>query len=105
VVDQLERVTLLHTEITGFSEFSAHAKPQDVINLLSRLFSKFDMLCEQYGVYKLHTLGDTYIVMGYSGKVAKDRRTLDDTIIEGYNVLQVAHQMLEIMQEERKRSA
>ena len=41
--------------------------------------------------------------MGYTGKVAKDRRTLDDAIIESYNVLQVAMQMLEIFQEECKR--
>ena len=45
------------------------------------------MLCEQYGVYKLHTIGNEYLVMGYNGKVAKDRRTLDDSILEGYNVL------------------
>lgn len=70
---------------------------------MSRLFSKFDQLCEQHGVYKLHTMGDAYVVMGYTGKVAKDRRTLDDAIIEGYNVLQVALQMLEILQEECKR--
>ena len=47
-------------------------------------------MCEQHGVQKLHTLGDSYIVMGYTGKVAKDRRTMEDAILEGYNVLQVA---------------
>lgn len=30
------------------------------------------------------------MVMGYNGKVAKDRRTLEDAILEGYNILQVA---------------
>ena len=97
VVDQLEHVTLLHTEIAGFSEFSAMSKPGDAIALMSRLFSKFDQLCEQHGVYKLHTMGDAYVVMGYTGKVVKDRRTLDDAFIEGYNVLLVALQMLEIL--------
>lgn len=45
------------------------------------------------------------MVMGYSGKVAKDRRSLEDAILEGYNVLQVAMQMLEIVQDERKSSS
>lgn len=73
--------------------------------LMSRLFAKFDQLCEQHGVYKLHTIGDCYVVLGYSGKVAKDRRTSEDAIIEGYNILQVAMQMTEILQEECKRSS
>ena len=54
---------------------------------MSRLFAKFDSLCEQHGVYKLHTMGYSYIVMGYTGKVAKDRRTHEDAILEGYNIL------------------
>lgn len=58
-----------------------------MVSLLNRLFSKFDELCEQHGVYKLTTLGHTYVVMGYCGKIAKDRRTVDDAVMEGYNVL------------------
>ena len=87
MVDQLDKVTLVFAEITGVQSFCANSKPQEVISMLSRLFSKFDMLCEQYGVYKLHTIGNEYLVMGYNGKVAKDRRTLDDSILEGYNAL------------------
>ena len=48
-------------------------------------------------------MGHAYVIMGYNGKVAKDRRTTEDAIMEGYNVLQVALQMLEIVQEEKKR--
>jgi class 3 adenylate cyclase len=42
VVDSLENVTLLYTDMVGFTEFSRTNKPQEVVNLLSRLFSKFD---------------------------------------------------------------
>lgn len=83
----------MFAEIGGFKEYCSHAKAQDILALISRLFSKFDQMCEQHGVYKLHTLGDSYFVMGYTGKVAKDRRTMDDAINEGYNVLQMAMQM------------
>lgn len=74
-----------------------------MIGLLNRLFSKFDILCEQYGVQKIHTLGDLYVVMGYSGKINKEKRTMEDAVTEAHNLLQVAVQMTEIIDEERKR--
>ena len=75
VVDSLENVTLLYTDMVGFTKFSKNNKPQEVVNLLSRLFSKFDQLCEQIGVYKVHTIGDCYVIMSYTGKIAKERRS------------------------------
>ena len=75
VVDSLDNVTLLYTDMVGFTEFSKNNKPQEVVNLLSRLFSKFDQLSEQIGVYKVHTIGDCYVIMGYTGKIAKERRS------------------------------
>jgi class 3 adenylate cyclase len=75
VVDSLDNVTLLYTDMVGFTEFSSKTKPQEVVNLLSRLFSKFDQLCEQIGVYKVHTIGDCYVIMSYTGKIAKERRS------------------------------
>lgn len=42
VVDSLDNVTLLYTDMVGFTEFSKNSKPGDVVQLLSRLFSKFD---------------------------------------------------------------
>ena len=75
VVDSLDNVTLLYTDMVGFTEFSKNTKPQEVVNLLSRLFSKFDQLCEQIGVYKVHTIGDCYVIMSYTGKIAKERRS------------------------------
>jgi len=71
--------------------------------LLNRLFCKFDNLCEQYGVYKVHTLGDIYVIMGYSGKVAKEKRTMEDATQEAYATLQVGIQMTEIVMEERSK--
>ena len=42
VVDQLDNVTLLYTDMVGFTEFSKNHTPTEVVTLLSRLFSKFD---------------------------------------------------------------
>jgi class 3 adenylate cyclase len=43
VVDILDNVTLLYTDMVGFTAFSNSVKnPQEVVQLLSKLFSKFD---------------------------------------------------------------
>lgn len=55
--------------------------------MLARLYSKFDNLCEQYGIYKVHTLCDIYVISGYKGKVSGEKRTSDDALAEAYNVL------------------
>ena len=80
-------MTLLYTDMVGFTEFSKNSKPADVVQLLSRLFSKFDQLCEQIGVYKVHTIGDCYVVMSYTGKIPKERRSQAVQIEEAYRVI------------------
>ena len=75
VVDIMDNVTLLYTDMVGFTEFSKNHPPSEVVALLSRLFSKFDQLCDSIGCYKVHTIGDCYVVMGYTGKIAKERRS------------------------------
>ena len=62
-----------------------------MLGLLARLYSKFDNLCEQYSIYKVHTLCDIYVITGYKGKVSGEKRTSDDALAEAYNVLQAAH--------------
>lgn len=43
MVDVLENVTLLYTDMVGFTQFSNNVKnPVEVVQLLSKLFSKFD---------------------------------------------------------------
>jgi class 3 adenylate cyclase len=43
VVDVLDNVTLLYTDMVGFTQFSNNVKnPIEVVQLLSKLFSKFD---------------------------------------------------------------
>jgi len=51
VIDSLENVTVLYSSLYNFAEYvKLEKKTGEVIGLLNRLFSKFDNLCEQYGV-------------------------------------------------------
>ena len=46
-VDEFNDCTLLFTDMVKFTAFSKNVKdPREVVNLLSKMFSRFDQLCE-----------------------------------------------------------
>jgi len=104
VIDILENVTILYARLVGFEEYYRMVqKPKDCLGLLSRLYSKFDILCEQNAVYKVNSLCDTYVVIGYRGKIAGEKRTTDEFVGEAYNMLQVAQQICDVVRDERNK--
>ena len=42
------------------------------LGAFKKLFKKFDQVCEQLDVYKVHAIGEGYVVMGYTGKLDKE---------------------------------
>ncbi len=52
----------------------------------------------------MHTIGDCYVVMGYTGKVSKYRRSESTQVEEAYRVMQVAFEMIEIIKNVRENS-
>jgi class 3 adenylate cyclase len=75
-VDEFEQVTLLYTNIVKFTEFTNQfMDPREAVSVLNKIFMRFDQLCEEYKVYKVHTVGDCYVVMGYNGRIEKSKRT------------------------------
>ncbi|WP_017304818.1 adenylate/guanylate cyclase domain-containing protein [Spirulina subsalsa] len=57
-------VTILFADLVGFTELACQMKPIELVNLLNELFSSFDSLSEQYGLEKIKTIGDAYMVVG-----------------------------------------
>jgi class 3 adenylate cyclase len=105
-VDELDDVTLLYTDMVGFTAFSKGKvkEPREVVNLLSKLFSRFDQLCEDSKVYMVHTIGDCYVIMGYSGRVEKSKRTRAVIVDEAHRVVQTGLEMIDIIREVRESS-
>jgi len=104
-VDEFDDCTLLFTDMVKFTAFSKNAQdPRDVVNLLSKLFSRFDQLCEQNKVYKVHTIGDCYVIMGYNGRVDKHRRSVAIVIDEANRVIRSGLEMIDIIGEVRDQS-
>ena len=59
--EDFEQVCIVFTDIVGFSKISLDLAPIEVMDMIQALFSRFDELCDLYGVLKLETIGDAYL--------------------------------------------
>lgn len=71
VGETAENVTLLFADIVGFTSYSAGKSPQEVVSMLSQLFTAFDKECSRLNLYKVYTIGDCYVVMSFLDKNAR----------------------------------
>jgi len=81
VADEFDDVFILASDIVGFTKLSAASQPAQVMALLSELFTKFDEMSEDLGVYKVQTIGDAYIAVSgiFSGAGGDDDDELTAT--------------------------
>ena len=64
IAESFEDVTVLFADIVGFTELSARISPKELVGCLNAIFSEFDRLTERYGLEKIKTIGDAYMVVG-----------------------------------------
>ena len=62
IADQFSEASILFADIVDFTPLSDRLAPAEVVEILDHLFSHFDVLAERYGVEKIKTIGDCYMV-------------------------------------------
>ena len=64
IADSFNDVTILLADIVDFTKLSATIEPCDLVEMLNQVFSIFDRLVAYYGLEKIKTVGDAYMVVG-----------------------------------------
>jgi adenylate cyclase len=62
IAERYDSVSVLFADVVGFTELSAQMDAAELVELLNKVFSYFDALAERYGVEKIRTIGDNYMV-------------------------------------------
>jgi len=62
IADHYNEASVLFADMVGFTPLSAQLPPVEMVELLNEVFSFFDSLLDKYGVEKIRTIGDSYMV-------------------------------------------
>ena len=64
IADGHDDITVLFSDVVGFTTISSALAPAALVEELNELFSGFDAICEETGVDKIKTVGDAYLAVG-----------------------------------------
>lgn len=64
IANSFPEVTVLFADIVDFTRLAHKFRPEIIVGILNRIFSTFDELAEKYGLEKIKTIGDAYMVVG-----------------------------------------
>ncbi|MDR3162688.1 MAG: adenylate/guanylate cyclase domain-containing protein [Helicobacteraceae bacterium] len=64
IADSHERVTVMFTDLVGFTTFSSLLTAREVVYVLNRIFGMLDELAITYRLEKIKTIGDSYMTVG-----------------------------------------
>jgi guanylate cyclase len=62
IADQFSSASILFADVVDFTPLAERLPPAEVVGVLDHLFSHFDELAERYGLEKIKTIGDCYMV-------------------------------------------
>lgn len=64
IADTFPEVTVLFSDLVGFTELSTYYTATELVEFLNEIFTIFDSLAEKYSLEKIKTIGDAYMVVG-----------------------------------------
>jgi adenylate cyclase len=75
IVDSFIEATVVFADIVGFTHIAARQSPQRTAQLLNEIFSNFDRIADQFGLEKIKTIGDAYMLVGGVPVIRDDHAT------------------------------
>jgi class 3 adenylate cyclase len=94
IADGFADVTIMFADIVNFTQVAEGLSPSQVFAMLNRIFSSFDELAERYGLEKIKTIGDAYMVAGglndsernYTAAIAEMALEMRELLRRDFNV-------------------
>jgi adenylate cyclase len=62
IAEHFEGASILFADVVNFTPLSETITPTALVELLNEVFSHFDLLADKYGMEKIKTIGDCYMV-------------------------------------------
>ncbi|MGK7925142.1 MAG: adenylate/guanylate cyclase domain-containing protein, partial [Spirulina sp.] len=62
IAQNFDEVTILFADIVGFTALSSRLSPIELVKFLNEIFSQFDKLVDEFGLEKIKTIGDAYMI-------------------------------------------
>jgi class 3 adenylate cyclase len=62
IAEHLNNASILFADVVNFTPLSAKMTPIELVEMLNHVFTDFDALVEKYGLEKIKTIGDCYMV-------------------------------------------
>jgi guanylate cyclase len=62
IAEHYDGATIVFADVVGFTSLTARLDPDELVELLDALFRRFDALVDRYGIEKIKTVGDSYMV-------------------------------------------
>ncbi|RUT78869.1 HD domain-containing protein [Ancylomarina longa] len=84
-------VTVLFSDIHGFTKIVEQMNPEDLIDELDKFFMQFDAIVEKYNIEKIKTVGDAYMCAG--GIPNKNRTNPIEVILAAIEIQQYMKHM------------
>ena len=64
IADGHADVSVMFADITNFTQLTAQMPPRQLVGILNQIFSSFDAMTDRFGLEKIKTIGDAYMVVG-----------------------------------------
>jgi len=64
VADHFAEATVLHASVVGLERVSDGFSPGEMVDLLNSLFGEFDAIAARHSIYRVKTIGNTYVAAG-----------------------------------------
>lgn len=63
VADSFNEVTILFSDLKGFTDFSSTVTPSELVTFLNAMYVEFDKILVAHGLYKVEIIGDAYFAV------------------------------------------